>query len=370
MFTRRQFLRTALLTPLALKLGPQWVHADAPGALKEALFYKKLDEKMKTVYCELCPRACTLSDGELGFCRARKNISGRLYSLGYAQPCAAHIDPIEKKPFYNMLPKSLSFSIASAGCNLRCQFCQNWQISQVSPLQTKNQYAPPETIVSLAKSKGCMTIAYTYTEPTNFFEYMIETAKLAKKGGILNVQHSNGYINPGPLKELCKYLDAANIDLKGFNPAFYRTYCEAELNPVLETIKTLKKSGVWVELTNLVIAGHNDDPKMITTMCNWVNTNLGADTPVHFSRFFPMYKMTAVPPTPVSTLERAREIGLKAGLHYPYVGNVPGHPGENTYCPNCKKMIIKRAGYSILEINVGNGKCKFCGHKIGGIWTV
>jgi len=370
MISRRDFIKIVCLTPLALKLEAKELTSKNSPSLKEALYYQKLDEKKNTVWCLLCPRGCTLSDGESGFCRARKNIKGKLYSLGFASPCAVHIDPIEKKPFFNVLPKSLSFSIASAGCNLRCKFCQNWQISQVSPLETMNSFSPPEKIVSMARTNECRSIAYTYTEPTNFYEYMFETAKIARSKGILNVCHSNGYINQEPLKELSKYLDAANIDLKGFSSAFYNKLCEAELEPVIETIKTLKRSGVWVEITNLVIPGHNDDTKMITNMCEWIRKDVGADVPVHFSRFFPMYKMTSIPPTPISTLERAREIALKTGLYYPYIGNVPGHPGENTYCPKCKKTLIRRAGYNMLENNLKNGKCKFCGERIGGIWMV
>jgi pyruvate formate lyase activating enzyme len=369
MISRRSFLKAAVLTPLALQLGPRHLFGLEMPPMKEALYYQKSDEKKKSVWCQLCPRGCTIAEGQLGFCRARKNIKGTLYALGYAQPCAVHIDPIEKKPFYNALPKTLSFSIASAGCNLRCKFCQNWQISQVSPLETTNQYGPPERIVALSRSNSCRTIAYTYTEPTNFFEYMLDIAKAARKNGILNVYHSNGYINPQPLKELCAYLDAANIDLKGFSQAFYKDVCEADLEPVLETLKTLKKAKVWVEITNLVIPGHNDGTEMVTKMCEWIKTSLGADVPVHFSRFFPLYKMTSIQPTPVTTLERIREIAVKTGLHYPYIGNVPGHPSENTYCPACKKMIIKRAGYNILEINVKGGKCRFCGETISGLWT-
>lgn len=369
MLSRREFLRIACLAPLALELGAKDLFSAQEISLREALYYQRIDEKKRTVLCQLCPRGCALGDGEAGFCRARKNVKGKLYSLGYAQPCAVHIDPIEKKPFFHLLPTSLSFSIASAGCNLRCSFCQNWQISQTSPLDTMNEYNPPEKIVAAAKTTGCKSIAYTYTEPTNFFEYMLDTAKIARSKGALNVYHSNGYINPEPLKGLCKYLDAANIDLKGFSSAFYNKVCEAELEPVLETIKTLKKSGVWVEITNLVIPGYNDEPKMITKMCEWVKNDVGAGVPVHFSRFFPMYKMTSIPPTPVHTLEKAREIASKAGLHYPYIGNVPGHPGENTYCPKCTKMLVRRAGYNVLENSVKNGKCKFCGEKIGGIWT-
>jgi len=370
MLSRRSFIKIACLTPFILNTKPEILLGSSADHLKEALYYDKYDEKKQIVLCQLCPRGCTISEGSSGFCRARKNIKGKLYSLGYALPCAIHIDPIEKKPFFNVLPRSLSFSIASAGCNLRCKFCQNWQISQVSPLETENRYSPPDTITSMAKANNCKSIAYTYTEPTNFYEYMFDTAMAAKAKGILNVSHSNGYINPEPLKKLCKYLDAVNIDLKGFSQEFYSKVCEAEINPVLETIKTLKKSGVWVEITNLVISGYNDDHKMITKMCEWLINNVGIDTPVHFSRFYPMYKLTGVSPTPVSSLEKARETALKTGLHYVYIGNVPGHPGENTYCPKCRKIVIKRAGYSMLENNMHAGKCKFCNEKIGGIWNV
>jgi len=370
MVTRRNFVKIAFFTPLVLKLDTRKVISQNLPPLKEALYYQKLDDKKHTVWCQLCPRGCTLSDGETGFCRARKNIKGKLYSLGFALPCAVHIDPVEKKPFFHVLPKSLSFSLASAGCNLRCKFCQNWQISQVSPLETMNSYYPPEDIVSMAQKKACKSIAYTYTEPTNFYEYMLETARIARKKSLLNVCHSNGYINQEPLKELTAYLDAANIDLKGFSSAFYNKLCEAELEPVLQTIKTLKQAGVWVELTNLVIPGYNDDTTMVINMCEWVKKNVGVDMPIHFSRFFPMYKMTSIPPTPVSTLEKVREIALKTGLRYPYIGNIPGHPGENTYCPQCKRLLIHRSGYNILENHIKKGRCSYCNEKIPGIWTV
>jgi pyruvate formate lyase activating enzyme len=336
--------------------------------MKEALYYDRLGGN-RGISCRLCPRACVIAAGDTGFCRARKHVNGKLVSLGYGAPCAVHIDPIEKKPFFHVVPKTLSYSIASAGCNLRCRFCQNWQISQVSPLETVNESLSPERVVDKAGERGCRSIAYTYTEPTNFYEYMFDTAKAAKARGMLNVSHSNGYINEEPLKALCAYMDAVNIDLKGFSSAFYRKLCEAELEPVLNTIVTLKRSGVWVEITNLLIPGHNDDSAMIADMCRWVVKEVGADVPVHFSRFFPMYRMTNVQPTPISTLERARDVALKAGLKYAYVGNVPGHAGEHTYCPTCTKLLIRRTGYNILETHLKNGQCRYCGAKIGGIWV-
>ncbi len=367
MISRRRFLQILSLTPVALELHGQEKTVQAQ-TFREARYYQLVDERRKTVACSLCPRTCILGEGETGFCRARKNVRGTLVSLGYGQPCAIHVDPIEKKPFFNVLPRTLSFSIASAGCNLRCRFCQNWQISQISPLESRNHRASPERIVSLAKSNNCRSIAYTYTEPTNFYEYMFDTARLAKAQGLLNVGHSNGYINPEPLKALATHMHAVNIDLKGFSETFYATLCEARLAPVLETIKTLKRSGVWVEITNLVIPGHNDDPAMIARMCEWIRRDVGSDVPIHFSRFFPLYRMTTVPPTPVATLEKARDIAIKAGLTYAYIGNVPGHPGEHTYCPGCGKVVVRRSGYNILESHIKTGRCAYCAERIGGIW--
>ena len=364
---RRDFIKIASLAPLmlSLDLGTASGTGYGPG-YQEARYYKK--SSAKTVDCQLCPRQCTLPDGETGFCRARKNIGGRLYSLGYGSPCAVHIDPIEKKPFFNVLPRTLSLSLASAGCNLRCKFCQNWQISQASPLDTTNMKMSPDDVVNAAVQKGCRSIAYTYTEPSNFYEYMFDIAKIARRRGIINVSHSNGYINQAPLKELSRYMDAVNIDLKGFSPNFYATMCEGELDPVLLSIKTLKRSGVWVEITNLVLQGYNDDERMITAMCAWVGKEAGADTPVHFSRFYPMYKLTGVSPTPLRSLERAREIAIASGLKFAYIGNIPGHPGENTYCPKCKKLLVQRSGYNVLANVIKDGKCPDCSTRIGGIW--
>jgi pyruvate formate lyase activating enzyme len=279
------------------------------------------------------------------------------------------VDPVEKKPFYHLLPASTSFSIATAGCNFRCKFCQNWEISQVPPEDTYNYELPPERVVELARKAGSRSIAYTYVEPTIFYEYMLDTAKLARKEGILNVCHSNGFINPVPLKELCKFLDAANVDLKGFTEDFYGGMAQGRLAPVLQTLKTLKSEGVHVEITNLVIPTQNDNPESVRKMCAWIKDELGADTPIHFSRFYPLYKLRNLPPTPVATLERNRKIALEVGLEHAYIGNVPGHEGEKTYCPRCKKMVIFRQGYSIGEVNLNKGKCKFCGKPISGIWA-
>ena len=310
-----------------------------------------------------------VSGGGRGFCGVRENREGKYYSLVYGNPCAVHVDPVEKKPFYHLLPASSSFSIATAGCNFRCKFCQNWEISQVAPDDTYNFEMPPEQVVQLAKKAGSRSIAYTYVEPTIFYEYMLDTARLAQKEGILNVYHSNGFINPVPLKELCKVLAAANIDLKAFSEEFYGNISQGRLAPVLQTLKTLKGEGVHLEITNLVIPTQNDNPETVQKMCTWIKNELGADTPVHFSRFYPLYKLRNLPPTPVTTLEKNRKIAMDAGLEYVYVGNVPGHEGERTYCPRCKKILVFRQGYTIGEINLNKGKCKYCGKPISGIWS-
>jgi pyruvate formate lyase activating enzyme len=366
MINRRDFLRTALISALACRAYAADVAREVAAPRREALHYRKLSDGRGTVQCALCPRRCTIADGSSGFCRARRNYGGTLISLGYAMPCTLHLDPIEKKPFFNYYPKTTSFSLACAGCNLRCKFCQNWEISQISPLESRNILTPVAQLPDMAKGQGARSIAFTYTEPTTYYEYMIEAAKAAQAKGILSVYHSNGYINPEPLQDLCRHLDAANVDLKGFSENFYTSVCEATLAPVLETLKILRKSGVWLEITNLVIPGYNDDPRMIGDMCQWIHANLGAETPVHFSRFFPLYKMVSVPPTPVKTLERARETALKAGLKYPYIGNVPGHAGNSTYCPKCSRMVIKRGGFNVLAIYLKGGRCSFCGERIHG----
>lgn len=338
----------------------------AQGRLKEALFYQKLENK--TVQCQLCPRRCVIPAGRRGFCGARENRDGILYALTYAKAVAIHIDPIEKKPLFHFLPGTSAFSVATSSCNLRCKFCQNWEISQRRPEEVEYIYLEPEDLINKAKESGSPTIAYTYTEPTVFYEYMLETAQLARGQGIKNIMHSNGYINEEPLRRLAKYLDAANIDLKGFTDEYYAKLTEGTLGPVLRSLKILEEEGVYVEITNLILSGYNDDSGSIMKMCLWIKENLGPGTPLHFARAFPMYKLTSLNPTPVETLERARQIALDCGLKYVYIGNVAGNPAENTYCPKCKKIAIRRAGYTILENNLEDGKCKFCGEKIEGVW--
>ncbi|MFO8053335.1 MAG: AmmeMemoRadiSam system radical SAM enzyme [Candidatus Omnitrophota bacterium] len=334
---------------------------------KEALFWKKLENNK--VQCRLCPKKCILSPGERGFCRARKNIEGKLYSLTYGKPVALHVDPIEKKPLYHVYPATKSFSLATAGCNLRCKFCQNWEISQLDPNKVDVRYFSPKEIVNSAQENNCPTIAFTYTEPTIFYEYMIDIAKEAAKEDIESVMHSAGQIKEKPLRKLAKHLTAANIDLKAFNQDFYRSYTQGDLETVLNSLKILKQEGVWVEITNLLIPGANDGEKDLRKLCRWVVKNLGPNTPIHFSRFYPMYKLTNLSPTPLSSLMRAERIAKEEGLHFIYIGNVPKQVGENSYCPNCKKLLIKRTGYHILENKIEKGRCPYCQEKIPGIWN-
>ena len=379
-FSRRTFLKGLGLAALTLSASPflnrlflkrnlKKAHAaiGEKRGLREASYYKKIDEKY--VQCTLCPRGCTLTDGQRSFCRVREPIDGKLYTLVFGLPCAVHVDPIENKPLFHVLPATSSFSVATAGCNLRCKFCQNWQISQKSPEETENVLLNPQQTVEMAKKTNSKSIAYTYTEPTVFYEYMIETAKIAKSEGLINLYHSGGFINPKPLAELTKYLNAANVDLKGFNKEYLKQMCQEDLRVVLNTLKTLKENGVWLEITNLVVPTFNDKMSEIRQMCEWIKENLGSEVPLHFSRFWPQYKLKNLHPTPVQTLQWARKTALDVGLSYVYIGNVPGNDAENTYCPSCKKVLIERKGYRLGKNNIKSSRCKFCGYPIAGIWS-
>ncbi len=332
---------------------------------REAIYYS---ETPRGVKCGICPNECTLKPGETSTCHNRVNHKGKLYSIAYGNPCAAHIDPIEKKPLLHFLPNSTAFSIATAGCNLACLNCQNWEISQTSPKETKNLDLMPEKVVEECIKYGCQSIAYTYSEPISFYEYVFDTARIAQSKGIKNVFISNGYINEEPLKALAPYLDGANINLKSFSNDIYLKLNAGKLQPVLNTLKMLKDNNVWLEITNLVIPSWTDDYEMIKKMCDWLAENGFAEYPLHFSRFFPLYKLTQLPQTPLNTLIKAKEIAEKAGLKYVYVGNIPSGGYENTICPGCKKMVVARKGFTILSMQLENGRCKYCGTKINGVW--
>ncbi|MBL7102791.1 MAG: AmmeMemoRadiSam system radical SAM enzyme [Bacteroidales bacterium] len=331
----------------------------------EAKYYVNTPKGLK---CQLCPNKCNIKPDEEGDCRTKINVDGKLYSTAYGNPCAVHVDPIEKKPLYHFYPTSNAFSIATAGCNLACLNCQNWEISQTSPQKTRNYDLMPEKVVEQCLEYDCKSIAYTYSEPIAFYEYTLDTAKIAREKGVKNIIVSAGYIHEKPLREWCKYIDAANIDLKSFSNETYEMLNAGTLEPVLNTLKILKEEGVWLEITNLIVPSWTDDLDVIKEMCEWLAENGFKDSPLHFSRFHPQYQLTNLPATPVSTLEKARYVAIKAGINYIYIGNVPGSDAENTFCPNCNKIIIKRKGYRLLENNIENGKCKFCKTIINGIW--
>ncbi|HUU39954.1 MAG TPA: AmmeMemoRadiSam system radical SAM enzyme [Desulfatiglandales bacterium] len=322
----------------------------------------------KDVQCTVCPNRCYLTPGDRSVCRSKVNIGGKLYSLAYGNPCAVHIDPIEKKPLSHFYPATQVYSIAAAGCNFRCLNCQNWEISQKKPEEVSHSELFPADIVRATKEKNIPSIAYTYSEPTSYYEYMYDTARLAREAGIKNVWVSNGYINKKPLEDLCIYLDGASVNLKSFDDDIYRKLNGGRLQPVLNTFKTLHNKGVWFEMITLVVPGYIDKPEMIKSMCGWILKELGPDYPLHFLRFFPQYKLSRLSATPIKTLESLRNLAIKEGMHYVYIGNVPGHEGYNTYCHNCGKMLINRRGYFFPEFNIEDGKCKFCGTSIPGRW--
>ncbi|OGJ21966.1 AmmeMemoRadiSam system radical SAM enzyme [Candidatus Pacearchaeota archaeon RBG_13_36_9] len=335
--------------------------------MKKAQFYHKL--KNNIVQCVLCPHYCIIKNDDFGKCKVRKNIDGRLYSLSYEHPVALNVDPVEKKPLYHFLPGEKAFSVGMAGCNLKCQQCQNWDISQKGPEELPTPKVSAKEVIERSKELNCPMTAYTYSEPLVSLEYVYETAKLAKKQGIKNIIVSNGFINPGPLKKLCRYIDGANIDLKSISDRFYREICSAKIEPVLETLKVLKQEGIWTEITNLIVPTLNDSEKDIKELVEWIKENLGTATVLHFTAFYPCYKLLELPPTPLEKLKKARKIAIESGMKYVYTGNLPDEEGNNTYCPKCGKMLIKRRLFSITENNLNKGKCPKCHAKIYGFWT-
>lgn len=334
--------------------------------MKEAQFYRKLDGG--TVACYLCAHKCHIEPGKRGRCGVRENRDGTLLTLVYGRLIAQNIDPIEKKPLYHFHPSSRSYSIATVGCNFRCLFCQNADISQ-SPHEYKRifgQATEVSEVVDQARYAQCSSISYTYTEPTVFMEYALDVGRKAKEAGISNVFVTNGFMSSEAVEALEPYLDAANIDLKAFSDRFYKEQCGAALKPVLRTIEDMNKRGIWIEVTTLIIPGLNDNPEELRDLAEFL-AGLDPDIPWHVSRFYPTYRLTDRPPTPVKTLQMAREIGFAAGLRYVYTGNVPGDEGENTYCYSCKKLLIERFGYTIQKRNLKDGKCSFCGTTLSGV---
>jgi pyruvate formate lyase activating enzyme len=335
----------------------------------EALKGKKVRHEAGLVKCLLCAQGCVIRAGERGRCRARMNVGGELRSLVYGRPITVHVDPIEKKPLYHFLPGAAAFSLATSGCPLRCKFCQNWEISQASPEDYHVAVAPPPLVVRTAREREAPVIAFTYNEPTVFAEYIVDIAREAKQRGIRSVLISCGIMNEAPLAELCGALDAIKIDLKGYDEAFYRDVCGAELTAVLRSIRQIAKSRTHIEIVNLLVPTLNDSERMLKGLVDWVLTEIGPDVPVHFTRFHPDYQLRNLPPTPVATLERAREWAIGRGVRYAYVGNVPDHPGNNTFCPSCGKAVIRRTGFFVVETNVKDGRCAFCRGKIAGVWS-
>ena len=334
--------------------------------LKEAYFYESLPDN--EVECLLCPRKCLLEEGELGTCRVRKNIDGKLFALNYGKSIPLSLEPIEKAPFFHFMPGHTRLCMATVGCNLRCKYCQNWNLSQKKVSEAPYlEELSPRRIVDIALETGARSICFTFSEPISFYEYMYDTALIAGEAGLKTSMVSAGYINREPLVQLLEVLDAVKIDLKGFTEEFYEDVIYGELAPVLDALEIIYREGTWLEIVNLVVPTLNDDPVDIQRMCEWISGNLGPEVPLHFSRFHPMYRLTDLPPTPVEMLEMAYEVAKDTGLKYVYIGNIPGHPCNSTYCPSCGERLIHRMQFSILQNIVDKGKCPFCGESIAGL---
>ncbi len=321
-----------------------------------------------TLQCELCPKRCVLRHGQRGNCRARMNLDGRLVALTYGFPCSVHVDPVEKKPLFHFLPGSNILSIATAGCNLHCRNCQNWEISQRNPEDVDAVALPPGAAVDLARRHGCPSIAYTYTDPAIYYEYALDTCRAAREAGLRNAAVTAGYMNPKPAREFYRWVDAANIDLKALSDDFYRDVCDGTLRPVLDVLVLAKSLGVELEVTHLVIPTLNDAEADLRALSRWVKEHLGADTPLHFSRFFPQYRMQHLPPTPADTLERASAIARAEGLRFVYVGNLATEKGEDTLCPGCGETLLHRTRFTVCENRLLDGRCPACGTGIPGVW--
>ncbi len=365
---RREFCRgiaagcmAALLNPLEFPLlaatEEKWI---------EAQHYEVLPDGQ--IHCLLCPNGCYRTDGIRSKCRGREPKNGKYYSLVYGKPCVLSVDPVEKCPLFHYRVPSPAFSIATAGCNLSCQYCQNWQFSQSTPEEARGFVLPPAKVIEKALEYKTSAIAFFYTEPTIYFEYMKDIAVLAKEKKLTRIMVTGGYINEAPLKELFPLIDAFVVGLKGFTEDYYGKVVGGTLEPVLRTLKLVKSSGRHLEVVTLLVPTLNDDMKAIQAEIEWYTKNLGPEIPLHFTRFNPQYKLRGLPPTPVSVLEQARNLAIGAGLKYVYTGNVPGHEGNHTYCPACKTIVIERLGFKVLKDYVEKGKCPKCGAGIAGIW--
>jgi len=375
---RRLFLRCTGCTALAMAATQTGMLPEILGGIKntyafdntsklssvEARYYKKLPEG--GIECNICPRHCMVTDLERGYCGTRENRDDDYYTLVYGLPCALNIDPIEKKPLYHFYPGTNAFSLATAGCNVNCKFCQNWDISQTRPEQLENYSLSIEEAINVCKTRSVPTIAYTYSEPVIFYEYMYDMAKLGQKNGIRSVMITGGYIDELPLAELMPQLDAIKVDLKSIREDYYRDIVDGELKPVLDRLIQIKKAGMWLELVYLIVPTLNDTDAEFKELAVWIKENLGVETPLHFSRFFPKYLLTNLPATPPSTMERAYQICKAEGLHYVYLGNIRGNKAESTYCPKCETLLIERQGYKTTLKNIDGDRCKICNHQIPG----
>jgi pyruvate formate lyase activating enzyme len=376
---RRWFMKCAVASGAALGTsGKPAAEMSSGGSMQkqddarfvvEAKFYQKLANKK--IKCKLCPRECAVGDRERGYCGVRENRGGTYYTLVHSRVCAAHVDPIEKKPLFHYLPGTVAFSLGTAGCNVNCKFCQNWDISQAWPEQIAAEYAPPLRVAELAKQNNCPTIAYTYNEPVIYSEYLMDTADAGHAAGLRSIVVSNGYIQEEALRAAYGKMDAVKIDLKSFSESYYRNVVTGQLKPVLDTLVTLRKMGKWTEIVYLVLPTLNDSDAEFRSLASWIKTYLGVDVPLHFTQYHPEYLLKNLPITPVATLERAKAIADAEGLHYVYIGNVPGHPAQNTYCPKCRKLLVERLGFTASKMQIRkDGSCPFCKHPIPGVWHV
>jgi len=364
--SRREFLGAAGAAAAAAASSLRAAEAPKGWTAQKARHWSALPDGR--VICELCPNGCRIDDGGRGDCRVRENRKGELQTLVHSRACSLHVDPIEKKPMFHYMPGSVALSVATPGCNFTCRFCQNWQISQFPPERVECTHVTPDDLVKAAKAQGAPTIAYTYSEPVVFYEYMYDTAKAGRKAGVGSVMISNGFIEKQPLSELCEHLTGVKVDLKAFTEDFYRKTCSGRLQPVLDSLQTLRKLGMWTEIVVLLVPTLNDSEDETRQMCKWVVENLGPDVPMHFSRFHPTYMLKELPPTPVETVVRAREIASAEGVHFAYVGNVSPHKYENTYCPGCGRVLIRRIGYVVRENALADGRCPDCQTAIPGVW--